>query len=83
MNTETLALDALQTLSSRVCSSSPGKAARSSCGGSGAGEPPVHGQKPSCLLCIHCPKCADKTSGATCDLCRACHACTLRGGCGK
>ncbi len=84
---KTAALDAIQTLTSRACSFTPSDTSRSSCG-SPTGMPPSKGQQtPFCMLCIHCPKCADKASGVavSCELCQACHVCSLRGtgGCGK
>lgn len=34
-------------------------------------------QRPFCMLCIHCPKCADNPHQVTCPLCAACRACDM------
>lgn len=34
-------------------------------------------QRPFCMLCIYCPKCADNPHQVTCPLCAACRTCEM------
>jgi len=64
--------DAIQSLSSRACASSRGTAARLAC--ETVASP---GQRPFCMLCVHCPKCLDKPNEVSCELCAACRVCSV------
>ncbi|MEZ5385760.1 MAG: hypothetical protein R3F13_09615 [Prosthecobacter sp.] len=67
------ASDPIRSLSSRACVSTKPAAKKQHC------TPRLGtGQRPFCMLCVHCPKCENDPQNSVCELCAACRQCTVQ-----